>query len=148
MTLVRLNNREYLPGRRAYKGMDDMFNWFMNEMPDHGTCNNYPSSNIRESDDDFSIEMLVPGLKKEDIKIQLENGVLNVSHEELDSEHDENDRYVSREFRARGFSRKFKLSDRLSSEKIEAKYDNGILNIIIPKKEEAKAKPLREISIA
>lgn len=148
MNLVRLNNKEFLPGKRAYHGMDDMFNWFMNEAPGYGGCNNYPSANIIESDDDFKIEMLVPGLKKKDIRLQIENGILNISHEILTDEQEVQEKYITREFQTREFSRKFKLSDRLASDKIKAKYENGVLTIKVPKKEEAKAKPLQEITIA
>lgn len=148
MTLVRLGNREFSRGRHAYQGVDDMFNWFMNEAPAHGTFNDYPSANILESDDDFKIEMRVPGYKKENIRLQVENGVLSISHRSDESDDNEAVKYVSREFQNRNFVRRFKLSDRLAAEKIEAKYENGILMISIPKQEEAKAKPVMEISIS
>ncbi len=148
MTLVRINNRDFLPGRRVYHGMDDMFNWFTNEVPGYGGCNNFPSANFLESTDDFKIELLVPGIKKEDIKIQVENGILNISHETNINKQDSVEMYISREFQTKSFSRKFRLSDRLAGEKILAKCENGILMITVPKKEEAKAKPIREITIA
>lgn len=147
MTLVRLNNRDYMPARRSYRGMEDMFNW----LPAQSGCNSYPSANIIETDDDFKIEMLVPGYSKEDISIEYENSLLSVSHESENKEESEGDdslaKYVTREFHKRNFHRRFKLSDRLASDKITARYENGILEISIPKKEEAKAKPVREISI-
>jgi HSP20 family protein len=147
MTLVRLRNRDYAPVRHSYSGMDDMFNWFAGEMGGQRGCNNHPSVNIVENDDDYRIEMLVPGYNKEDIRIQFENGILSVSHEA--SEKDESGRanYLTREFQTVGFERSFRLSDRLASDKITARYENGILEVTIPKKEEAKAKPVREISI-
>ena len=151
MTLVRLNNRNFVPTRRSYNrynGIDDMFNWFMNESPSFGECGNHPSANIKETEDDFRIEMMVPGYNKEDIRIQVENGVLSVVHESEAADNQESNSYISREFSSRNFSRKFKLSDRLASEKINARYENGILEITIPKKEEAKAKPVQEISIS
>lgn len=148
MTLVRVKNRDYFPARRSYNGIDDMFNWFMNEAPQYSSCNEYPSTNISESDDDFKLEMLVPGLNKDDIRIQVDNGILTVSYE-IDNEEEENTRnWISREFNSRGFSRRFKLSQRLASEKISASYNNGILQLTIPKKEEAKPKPVQEIKIA
>jgi HSP20 family protein len=148
MALVRLNNRDFAPVRNSYKGVDDMFNWFLNEKPSFGECNNYPSANILETEDDFKIEMLVPGYTKEDIRIQFENGFLSISHEGADKGEDELDKYISREFYRKDFNRRFKLSDRLASEKINASYENGVLEIAIPKKEEAKAKPVQEISIS
>ena len=92
--------------------------------------------------------MLVPGLQNKDINLQLENGILNISHETLGDEQELVEKYISREFQTRDFSRKFRLSDRLASDKIKAKYENGVLTIKVPIKEEAKAKPLQEITIA
>jgi HSP20 family protein len=148
MTLVRMNNRGFIPGRRFQHGIDDMFNWFANELPGYGESNHIPSANILESDEDFKLEVMVPGMKKKDIQIQVENGILEISHDELPEEQDEGWRLLNRGFQVKGFSRKFKLSDRLAAEKINAKYDNGILSIVIPKKEEAKAKPMRKITVA
>ena len=148
MTLVRFKNRDFFPVRHSHQGMDDMFNWFNNEVPSFDSCSSYPSSNISESDEDFKIEMLVPGYSKDEIKIQVDNNILSVSHEIENEENGNHKNYISREFRKRSFNRRFKLSDRLASEKIMAKYDSGVLSIVIPKKEEAKAKPIREISIS
>jgi len=148
MTLVRLGNRDFSRGRQAYHGMDDMFNWFMNESRGHGACNDYPAANILETDNDFRLEMLVPGYSKEDIRLQVENGVLSISHESGEAREPETGKYISREFHKRNFVRRFKLSERLATDNIEAKYENGILNILIPKREEAKAKPVMEISIS
>ena len=148
MTLVRLRNNDYLPGRRSYHNADDMFNWFASEMPAFGGCSTYPLANVLESEDDFRIELMVPGYKKDEIRVQVENGMLSISHEPSDNGEEKAYKYVSREFSQKAFSRKFKLSDRLNSGKIAAKYENGVLNISIPKKEEAKAKPVQEISIS
>ena len=147
MTLVRLNNRNFVPTRRTNYGMDDMFNWFMNESPSFGECSNHPSANIRETENDFRIELMVPGYKKENIRIQFENGVLTVKHVGEENDNQNVGSYLSREFSSRDFERKFKLSDRLASDKISASYENGVLEIAIPIKEEAKAKPVQEISI-
>ena len=148
MTLVRVKNRDYFPKRRSYHGMDDMFNWFMNEVPQYSSCNDHPSTNISETDDEFKLEMPVPGLSKDDIRIQVENGILTVKYEPESEEAEDKVNWVSREFYSRAFTRRFKLSDRLASEKISASYNNGILELTIPKKEEAKPKPVQEIKIA
>lgn len=147
MTQIRLRNRDFTPTRHSHHGMDDMFNWFLNENTSFGECNDHPSANISETDNDFKIEMLVPGYKKENISIQFEKGVLSVKHENEENREEASEKFISREFYTRNFNRRFKLSDRLASEKIIAKYENGVLVISIPKKEEAKAKPVQEISI-
>ena len=147
MTLVKFRNRDYFPTRRMHHGVDDMFNWFLNEAPSYGECSAYPSANIIDNDDNYIIEMLVPGYSKEDIRIQFENGILSVVHSREDEAENQSGKYVSREFSPRNFNRRFRLSDKLASEKISASYKNGVLEITIPKREEAKPKPVQEISI-
>ena len=94
------------------------------------------------------LEMMVPGLSKDDIRVQVDNGILTVKYELENEEEEKKESWVSREFYSRGFSRRFKLSSRLAPEKITASYNNGILVLSIPKKEEAKPKPVQEIEIA
>jgi len=148
MTLVRLNKRDYLPGRNHYHGMDDAFSWFLNESKSFGGCTNLPSANIIETGEDFRVEMAVPGFRKDDFNIRIENNILSVSHESEGTGVNENEKFVSREFSKGGFSRNFRLSNRLDTDNIKARYKSGILTILIPKKEEAKEKPVREIAIS
>ena len=147
MTLVRFRNRDYSPVRHSHYGADDMFNWFAGEVPALRGCSSRPSANIIENNDDYRIELQVPGYRKEDIRIQIENGILSISHEKERDEDQTSVNYVSREFQPADFERSFSLSDRLASDKISARYTDGILEVTIPKKEEAKARPVREISI-
>ena len=97
---------------------------------------------------DFELEVAAPGLDRDDFKIEIEHGVLRISSEkEVSNETAEGQHFTQREFSYQSFCRSFTLPESADSDKIEAKYDNGILRINIPKKEEAKPKPLKKIKI-
>jgi Molecular chaperone (small heat shock protein) len=108
-----------------------------------------PSVNIKESAHDFEVEVAAPGMEKEDFRIEVTNGYLTISSE-MKSEsktEDKKRRYTKQEFCYESFSRSFSLPSSADTDKIAAKYDKGILTISIPKKEEAKPKPVKQISI-
>lgn len=107
-----------------------------------------PSVNIKETQDGFEVEMAAPGLTKEDFKIEVNNYMLTISSEKRDEGEVKEGDYTRREFSYQSFTRSFALPLTVDSEKINAKYENGILLVEIPKREEAKPKPLRQISIS
>ncbi len=109
--------------------------------------NNAPAVNIIEYDDDFSIEVSAPGLDKEDFKISFENNVLNISSEKEEEKEEKKEKYMRREFFSKSFKRSFSLPKTVDVEKINASHKNGVLNILLPKKEEEKVKPSRLIDI-
>lgn len=106
-----------------------------------------PAVNISEGDNEFTIEVAAPGLEKKDFKIDLENEVLTIASVREDNKEDVQDNYTRREFSYYNFSRSFNLPDSVDAENISAVHKNGILSVNIPKKEEAKAKPARQIAI-
>ncbi len=105
-----------------------------------------PAVNISESENGFEVALAVPGLKKEDIKINLDKNVLSVSAEKKTETTDENKKYSKREYNFSSFSRSFTLPQSADSSKIEAAYVDGILTLNIAKKEEAKFQS-REITL-
>lgn len=107
-----------------------------------------PAVNVIEGKEDYRIEVAAPGLDKTDFKIDLENNILTISAEKEDKQEETNERYMRREFNYSSFSRSFSLPESLDAEKISARHKDGILNVVIPKKEEAKEKPARMIKIA
>lgn len=126
---------------------NDLFDWSNQNFSSTNTT--LPSVNIKESNDDFEVEVAAPGFDKSDFKIELNNDVLTISSDKnLESETNEGQQFTRREFSYQSFSRSFTLPNIADSEKIEAKYENGILRVVIPKKEEAKPKPARQISIS
>lgn len=106
-----------------------------------------PAVNISESKDDYKIEVAAPGLSKEDFKINLENNVLTVSSEKEENRQENDDKVMRKEFSYYSFKRSFTLPMTVDSEKIKATQKDGILQVVIPKKDEAKEKPAREIKI-
>ena len=108
---------------------------------------NMPSVNIVEGKNDFRIEVAAPGLQKDDFKINLDNNVLTISSEKEEKQEEKDERYMRREFSYTSFRRSFSLPQTVEADKISANHSNGVLSISIPKKEEAKIKPAKQIEI-
>lgn len=107
-----------------------------------------PSVNVKNGKDSFEIDVAAPGLSKEDFKIELDQDVLTISSQkEMNTETNEDESYTCREFSYQSFSRSFTLPKIANVEKIEAKYEDGILKIYIPKKDEEKTKLSKFIKI-
>lgn len=106
-----------------------------------------PATNIKEEQDAFSIEMAVPGMSKKDFHINVENGMLTVSSEKEDESKEDKKHYRRREYNYRSFSRSFSLPETVKAEDIRAKYEDGLLKLSIPKKDEVKKAPKKEINI-
>lgn len=99
-----------------------------------------PAVNIEETDKLFNIEMAVPGMKRENFNIAIDNGLITISAEKKEEELEERKNYTRKEFSFESFSRSFTLPDNIVEEKIEAVYNDGLLKLIVPKKEVTLAK--------
>jgi HSP20 family protein len=107
-----------------------------------------PSVNIIEGADSYEVDMAAPGLDKKDFKIELGHGVLTISSErKTENETKKGKQVTRREFSYQSFNRSFSLPQTVESEKISAKYENGILKVVIPKKDEVKTKSVKAIEI-
>jgi HSP20 family protein len=102
--------------------------------------------NISEDEQGYSLELNVPGRNKEDFKLDVENGLLTISYEKKEEAENQAHKFVRKEFTYSSFKRSFSLDEKINAEAIEAKYENGILRITLPKKEEVKNAP-KQISI-
>ncbi|WP_178984850.1 Hsp20/alpha crystallin family protein [Winogradskyella helgolandensis] len=107
-----------------------------------------PKVNIKETADAYLVEMAVPGLKKSDFNIDIDNQVLSISTEKSEENEQKGENYTRREFGYSSFKRTFSLPETVEEDKIKASYNEGLLNIHLPKKEEAKQKPARKIQIS
>ena len=130
--------------------IDDIFN---RDLPSVFTSNfntgiTLPKVNIKETADAFIVEMAVPGLKKSDFNIDIDNQLLSISTETKEAHEAKDAHYTRREFGYSSFKRTFTLPESVDDDKINASYNEGILNILLPKKEEAKQKPARSIKIS
>ena len=106
-----------------------------------------PSTNVLETKDSYVIEMNVPGRNKEDFNLLVENDLLTISFEKKEEKVEEDRKFIRREFNFQNFKRSFSLDDSIDASKIEARYENGILKIDLPKKEDKK-ELTRQISIS
>jgi HSP20 family protein len=148
MTLIK-RKHEHNPGFwfNDFFGKD-----FLDFAPVQSFGKTVPAVNIKETETDFKIEVAAPGLKKEDISVELENGVLSISAESKTEkeESDQEGRYTRKEFSYSSFKRSFSVNEEsVDAEKIEGKYENGVLKLVLPKK--AKSEPEKKsktISIA
>ncbi len=130
--------------------IDEVFN---RELPSAFTSNfntgmTLPKVNIRETKDAYFVDMAVPGLKKSDFQIDIDNKLLSISTEVKESNEHQEDNYARREFGYSSFKRSFTLPETVKEEEIKAEYKEGVLSIHLPKKEEAIQKPPRSIKIS
>lgn len=128
-------------------------NFFDNELgtgflSNFNTGMTLPAVNIKEDSDNFFLEIAVPGMKKEDFNIDVDNKILSISSEESNDSQETKENYTRREFGYSSFKRTFTLPDSVDSDNIKATYTNGILSIYLPKREEAKEKPAKRIKIS
>ena len=102
--------------------------------------------NIKETEKDFVVEIVAPGLNKEDFKVNLENNTLTVSVEKNEEQVAENEKVILKEYKTRSFKRSFTIGKKINDESISAQYVNGVLTLNLPKKEEVKP-ATKQISI-
>ena len=97
-----------------------------------------PAVNIMETKDEFNVSLAVPGMKKEDFKIDLDGNMLTISCEKEEKKEQKEAKYTRKEYNYSSFSRSFTLPEGVNREKIDAHYEDGILKMTLPKKEEVK----------
>jgi HSP20 family protein len=142
--------------RRSETAMPNLFDRIFNgDLMDWGMSNfsspnsTLPAVNVRETNDDFVLEVAAPGMTKKDFKINYQNNVLTISSEKEEEREDKSNQYSRREFSYRSFQRSFTVpANEVDSDKISANYADGILSVKLPKREEVKPKPAREIKIS
>jgi len=141
MTQVRFN-------QPVQKTVNTIFDELLNEIPafwgrDMKGENNFPAANVAETPDAFHVELMVPGRNKEDFKIEIDKGILTISYEKkAETAQAEDVKKVRTEFNISSFKRSFTLNDNVNVDGIQAKYENGLLKMLLPKqtvKEPAKS---------
>ena len=126
---------------------------FSNELPalmmsNFNTGMTLPKVNIRETTDAYFVDMAVPGMNKEDFLVDLDDSILSISSEKTQEHQESKDNFTRREYGYASFKRTFTLPESIEENKIKATYQEGILTVHLPKKEEAKQKPARTITIS
>jgi len=142
MTLVKFNR----PGK-SFSFVEDFLNempkLFNDDFPANGS--NFVPVNIKETKDAYQLEVVAPGMDKNDFNVNLDKNILTVSAEKKNEVKEENEKQVRREYSYRSFKRSFTLDENVDADKIEASYLNGVLNLNLPKKPEVKT--TKEIQI-
>lgn len=150
MTLLTTKKRN---GRLIPKFMDDFFNNdrflldFNSTFPEVNFQNVLPEANIVENKKEYQIELAAPGLDKKDFNIEMKNGMLTISAEKEEETKSEDKNYLSREFSYSSLYRSFVLPDNLIADKIDAKYENGVLKLKLPKSEVSISEPVKHIKV-
>jgi HSP20 family protein len=137
MTLVRFNNK---PAKSFNNLMDDFFATMPSILSDEPGLKHkqFTPVNIIEKENDYQLELIAPGMNKEDFKINLDNNTLTISAESKDEVLKENEKQIRKEYRYPSFKRSFTIDENIDAENIAAKYINGVLTLNLPKKVEVK----------
>jgi len=122
-------------------------NWFETNAGTFANVLTVPSLNIVENQNDFSISLAVPGMKKDDFKIDVEGTLLTISAETEERKQEKDGHFTRKEYNYSSFSRSFTLPEGVNKDKIDAAYTDGVLRLTLPKTEEAKKYVARHIAV-
>ena len=156
-TLVAMPKGKEITRKNTVTGLPSFSSWFDNFfdnslgtefLSNFNTGITLPAVNIKETNNEFILELAIPGMKKSDFIIDVENKVLSISSEVKSENEEKNEIYTRREFGYSSFKRTFTLPDSIESDKVKASYKDGILIVTLPKREEAKQKPPKRIEIS
>jgi len=130
---------------------DDFFKpwneWFDNGGNLFSRSLTIPSVNITETNNEYQVALAAPGLKKDDFKIDVEGNMLTISSEKEETREEKEKKFTRKEYNYTSFSRSFTLPDEVNKEKIEARYEDGVLKLSLPRKEEAKKTTAKQIAV-
>ena len=112
-----------------------------------GRAMNVPAVNITEQKDEYLVSLAAPGLKRDDFKLDVYGNMLTISSEKEENMEEKDKRFTRKEYSYSSFSRSFTLPEEINKEKIEAKYEEGVLKISLPRKEEAKKPAAKHIAV-
>ena len=144
MTIVKFNNKP----NNGFNLLDNFFNEFPTLFKDDFGANfkNFAPVNIKETKNAYEVEVVAPGFEKNDFNINLEKNILIISAEKKSDIRKEDEKQIRNEYSYRSFKRSFTLDEKIDSEKVEAKYVNGVLTLKLPREVEVKASA-KEISV-
>jgi len=122
--------------------------WFDNSQGDlWGNVLSVPAVNIVDAKDAYKVSLAIPGMKKDDFNINLQGNMLTISSENKEEKEEKDKKYTRKEYNYSSFSRTFTLPDGVMQDKIEAKYEDGVLKLTIPKTEETRKIPAKHIAV-
>ncbi len=127
-------------------GFERLFDYDL--LPSVNKFNRVPAANIKDNGKEYRVELAVPGMKKDDFDISLENDSLTISAEQKKEKEDEDASYTRREYSYNAFRRTFRIPEMINPDKIRARYENGVLEITLPKKEADLSKKRSTIKVS
>lgn len=136
-----MSTKELIRNNNQFPSLwDDFFKPWGDWFPNGGFLkpSTIPAVNIQDNKDQYQLSLAAPGLKKHDFKIDVEGNMLTISCEKEDSKEEKDSRHTRKEYNYSSFTRSFTIPEEVMKDKIEATYDDGVLKITLPKKEEAK----------
>jgi len=151
MKMIRTNDN--VAALRPFGGLvDDLFNgslgrWIDEDLRKANLLGAFPPVNIRETNEAYLLDMVAPGLEKSDFKIKLEGKTLFISAEKKEEKNEQDWKHIRKEYSFRSFKRSFTMDDAIDTGKIDARYENGMLKVTLPKKEE-EIQQNKEISVS
>lgn len=125
----------------------DLFDWG-NELFPSRLGINVPSANVTETPKEYKVELAAPGLDRKDFKVEVSNGMLTIAAEKEEEKKEKDGGHTRREYSFNSFSRSFALPDNVRDSNIDAKYENGVLRIVIPKEKETPVKLARKVEVS
>lgn len=145
-TLLKRNGNMWPKMVQDFFGAENPFDWDEKFwFPEKGV--EVPSANVIENEKEFKLELSAPGFDKQDFKVEVSNGVLCISAEKEKKSEEEKENYRKKEFSYSSITRSFALPESANEERIDAKYDNGILHVNIPKKSVESSPSKKAISV-
>ncbi|MBL6448114.1 Hsp20/alpha crystallin family protein [Fulvivirga sp. 29W222] len=145
MSLLTRRTKDVLPGMRSnLMDLFDMDSFFSTP----SRYSRVPAANIRETNDEFLVEIAAPGMTKKDFHVDVDNNILEINVEKEEQTEEQNKSYTRREFDYTSFYRSFDLPRTVQADDIKAEYESGILRVHLPKVPEAKGKPVKTIEIS
>lgn len=141
-TLAKINEKLPTVFEDLFKPWDEWFDggfW--------GRTMNIPAVNIVEHDNDYQVALAVPGMKKDDFKIDVDGNMLTISSKKEETKEEKEKKFTRKEYNYSSFTRSFTLPEAINKEKIEAKYEDGVLKLVLPRKEEAKKPAAKHIDV-
>lgn len=152
MTRSKDGNRNFPTIRTRLSDMFDLDNFFNEPFFESPAWTNWrtkvPATNIRETEEAYIIEVAAPGLKKNDFIVNVEKGMLEIKVEKEQEKKEEEGNYTRREYSYTNFSRAFSLPESVDGENIKARYEDGVLNVTLPKLPETKKQDKKGIAVA
>jgi HSP20 family protein len=146
MTILKIKNRPVANHFNSF--VDDFFNQFPSILKDESAPRVKQSvpANIRETENAYMVDVIAPGLNKEDFQLSLDNNTVTIAFEKKSENEQKSEKYLLSEYQSRSFSRSFNIDDKVDAENISAQYVNGVLTLNFPKKQTVKE--TKQISIA